>query len=278
MHATSVDWKRVRSSLSEAARRVARLLRRVRDPGAPGTGDWSAAETAAHLSHSFAANLSTVRGSTSDLPADLSGPTSEVLRVADYNDDNLELDPERDLATLAARIEATASEFLAATQDSAPDQPVTWLRGAKLPISALACHWIGESLLHGFDIARGNGLPWTVDPGHAALWFAGMAVPAVEGFDERALVDQEKAAGLRARVDMRVRGAARVLFVLEDGKLHVEGPAGKADCHVSIEPATNLLLSWGRIGPLRAMAGGRLVVWGRRPMQSLRLTRVLTQP
>jgi hypothetical protein len=282
MYATSVRWEHVRESLDAAGHRVADLLRRVRDPKAPGTGDWSAAETAAHLSHSFAANLNAVRGAGGELPPHLSSPVTTVPtlgNVSDFNASNLGVDEERDLGTLAARIEQTAADFLAETADAAGDEPVTWLTGVKVPVSALACHWIGESLLHGFDIARGSDLPWTIERTWAALWFAGLTVPLIEVSDPTTFVRQDKADGLRACVEMRVRGVDPVVFVLENGTLRVVSPSSrKAACHVSVDAATNLLLSWGRITPLRAMATGRLFVWGRRPMQAMQLTGALTSP
>src|SRR5436309_14168176 len=105
MDAGPVEWQRVRESLRGAAHRAARLLRVVPDPEAPGTGEWSAAETAAHLTHSLAVNLNAVRGRGGDLPPHLSSSAGTVDSVADFNASNLDLDPERDLEALAARIE-----------------------------------------------------------------------------------------------------------------------------------------------------------------------------
>jgi hypothetical protein len=279
MQLTSVDWSRVRGSLESAASRIASLLERVHDPEAPGTGDWDATETAAHLSHTFAANLGAVRGAPTGHSNTLTGPVTEVRDVTRYNAANLEHDVERDLGALASRIEATAREFLQETSDATGDEIVAWVDGAKLPISAVACHWIGESLLHGFDIAKSQGLPWRTEASWASQWFAGFLVPVVQGSDPTTWVDAARARRRRISVDVRVRGAGRALFRLEDGELSVENPTSRrAGCHLLADPAAYFLLTWGRIGPMRAMVTGKIAVWGRRPLDGQRLASCLRAP
>src|SRR5919109_3219705 len=138
MHVTSVDWRRAREVLEGAAHRVAGLLRTIRDPQAPGTGEWTAVETAAHLTHTFAVDLASARGEDLDLPPPMASPVTALGKVSDFNADNLGSDGERDLAVLATRIEEIAANFLSDTADSAGDEPTTWLGGGKLPVSALA--------------------------------------------------------------------------------------------------------------------------------------------
>src|SRR5438270_2521296 len=144
MSVPNVDWGRTREALQAAARRLRELVGAVADPGARGTGDWTAAETAAHLTHSYAINLGIARGSGPELPPELSAPEALVRAVSVFNDDNLRADPERDLRVLGPRIEQRACEFLEVTAGAAGDETVSWLGGAKIPLSGVACHMIGE--------------------------------------------------------------------------------------------------------------------------------------
>jgi len=280
---TKRDWLRLREALGEAATRTADLLHRVRNPAAPGTGAWTAAETATHLAAGLEADHAAAVG---QIPPDLS---PEVLSralgvtrstdVAGVNVAMLETNRERDLGQLSARIENTAGAFLEDTADAAGDEPVMWLGGVKVPVAAVVGHWIGESLLHGMDIATGSGLAWAIEPACAELTFTRFLVPLIDAFDPRAFVDQDRAKGTKARVEIRVRDAEPVQFVLEDGALRVERPpTTRASCYVAADAASNFLLTWGRIDPLRAAARGRIRVWGRKPWKALQLARALRMP
>ena len=278
MSVPAVDWEQTRATLESIARRVCELVGRVPDPSAPGTGEWTAAETAAHLTHSYGVNLGIARA-TREAPEELSAPGMLVQSVSVFNAVNLEADPERDLHVLGPRIDQRAREFLEETAGAAGDEPVQWLGGAKLPISSVACHMIGEALLHGADIGRGSGLPWAIPGPAAALASQGFTLALLDAVDPRAFVDQRRGAGLTARVDMRIRRGASVVFILEDGALRLEHPPERgADCHVSVDPVANYLMGWGRLSPVRAMVGGKLVVWGRKPWMAARLLGALRTP
>jgi hypothetical protein len=213
------------------------------------------------------------------LPEELSVADRLVSSVSTFNAGNLDADPERDLDILGPRIVQRAREFLEETADAAGDEPVQWLGGAKLPIRSVGCHMIGEALLHGLDIARGSDRPWPIPGPYAALVSHGLTLALLDSVDPRAFVDQRKATGLSARVDMRIRGTDGVLFDLHDGAIRLEYPStGRVDCHVSIDPVANFHMGWGRLTPLRAMATGKLVVWGRRPWKAGKLTGALRTP
>ena len=282
MNTTGEYWPRIREALSGAAHRTAALLRRTLDPAALGTGTWTAAETGAHLAFTLAADLTATGGRVPDLSPHLLSQAIGIARatdVAELNAATLESDPERDLGSLSARIEDRAAAFLEHTAEAMGDEPVTWLGGVKLPVSAVAGHWIGEALIHSQDIAGGSGLPWTMEPAWAELAFTRFLVPMLEASDPRAFVDQHRADGKKTRVEIRVRGAEPVLIVLDDGALRVErSSTTRASCYVAADAPTNFLLSWGRIDPLRAAATGRLRVWGSKPWKALQLARALRMP
>src|SRR2546427_10479461 len=110
MSVPAVDWTRARSTLEATARHAAELVAAVRDPSAQGTGDWTAAETAAHLTHSYGVNLGVARGLIREVPEDLSRPETLVPSVATVNASHLAPDPERDLGGLRPRSQQRAAE------------------------------------------------------------------------------------------------------------------------------------------------------------------------
>jgi hypothetical protein len=190
------------------------------------------------------------------------------------------LDPERDLDVLAGRIETRAAEFLRATTTAAAGDAFPWLvAGTTMPISVLTCHLLNEVVLHGYDLARAARRPWAVDRTAATLIFEGFLLAIFQALDPGTFVAAEKAAGVRASYDIRLRGGGRFLLLLDDGAMTVEAPSRrKVDCHLSADPAAFLLVAWGRISQWRAIPRGQLVAWGRRPWMGLRLRGMLRNP
>ena len=87
---------------------------------------------------------------------------------------------------------------------------------------------------------------------------------------------------MRARVEIRHRdrNAPRATLSFADGVLTVrpEPATEPVDCHICADPAVHLLLSYGRIGPVRPALTGRIVAWGRRPRLALVLPRLFRAP
>jgi len=95
----------------------------------------------------------------------------------------------------------------------------------------------------------------------------------------RGLVDQEKAAGVHATYDIRLRGGGRAFFVFDDGFLTVEGPSSRrVDCHLSADPTALLLVAWDRQSQWPAIAKGKLMAWGRRPWLGIQLRSFMRNP
>ncbi len=107
----------------------------------------------------------------------------------------------------------------------------------------------------------------------------GFLFPLAAAMDPRTVVDQQRAAGLRVRYDVRIRGAGRYHMVFDDGRLTIGAPSSEwVDCHLSVDPSTFLLLFWNRIGQWGAIGRGRLLAWGRKPWMGLRMRSLLRNP
>lgn len=268
-----VDWAEARVALDEAVERLVGLLRTVRNPQAPALGTWNVAEVAAHLSHAFDVVPALARRDRASLIADLSELAGATIALVDD-------DGERDLNVLADRIEAGAKEFLSFSTTAVPTDLGPWLvEGVGVTISMLTCHLLNEAVIHGYDIAAADGRPWKVDRHHAALIFQGFLLHVFRVLPATALVNQEKAAKVRACFEIRMRGATRFCLVFDRGTMRVEPPASRrVDCHLSVDPAAFLLVAWGRISQWRAIPKGQLLAYGRRPWLGLRLRSFVQNP
>lgn len=269
--ASNVDLGEARFALASVVPRLTDLIRGIRNPDAPAIGEWSAGDVAVHLAQVW-----------ETLPALGSGaidsPLSRLDELADLTSSMVRSEGDRDPHAAAARIEAAAAAYLAGPAPGDDTHP--WLvEGTRLPASAFACHILNESLVHGHDIARAEGRPWRISSAHAGLAIMGFIFPALSVLDPRAPVDQEKAAGVRACYDVRVRRAGSVRLLFEDGAVSIQLPSrGRVDCHVSADATTLFLLVWSRIGLWPGMLTGKVSVWGRRPWLGVRLPQMLRNP
>jgi hypothetical protein len=269
--ASTVDAAAARAALASVLPRLTALIRSIRNPEAAAVGEWNAGDVAVHLAHVWE-TLPALSGGAIQSPIqafdDLAGLTTSLVRG----------EADRDMSTIAARIEAAASTYLATPMADGGSRP--WLiEGTSLPACAFACHILNESLVHGHDIAHAEGRRWRIDSAHAGMAIMGFLFPALSVVDPRAPVDQQHAAGVRACFDIAVRRAGRVYLVLDDGAVSIESPSRRqVDCHISAEATTLFLLIWSRTSQWPGALTGRLAIWGRRPWLGLRLPSMLRNP
>jgi hypothetical protein len=189
-------------------------------------------------------------------------------------------DPERNLAILADRIEERAQEYLGECAGHSPDEPRPWLiEGTTVPLSALTCHLLNDTVMHGYDIAHAAGRKWRIEPAHAAMVVRQFFVPVIQTADPRVFVNHAEAAGLQATYDIRLRGHGRLIYSFDDGSLTVEEPsARRVDCHISADPVAFFMVFWQRQSQWNAIAKGQLIAWGRKPWLGLKFRSLLRNP
>ena len=258
-------------AVADVLPRFTELLRRNAAVTRTAVGSWTLPEVACHVSHVV----------EKDTDALLRRPLPHVelspAAVSVWTDAMLTNDPERDVHALADRIDALGSAFLA-IGTSPPTEPVTWVGGTQLAPSAVACHLLEELLVHGFDVARAARQRWRIEPSYAALAITGAAVPIIAA-SPQSWVRPNSDPRVRARVEIRLRGHQRFAMVLDNG-LTVELPPAStsADAYVSAAPEQLLLVMLGRRSHWRALLGGGVIAWGRRPQALLTLLRSTSPP
>jgi uncharacterized protein (TIGR03083 family) len=244
----------------EGMHRVVALLRSDVDPELKVSEDWTVRDVATHL----VTGLEFCRPMAAGEPS----PLAEVADVAANNASMIaEALPEPDLRVIADRVEKAWAALREAVVSQPADAMVTWHAGERLPMSALVGMMIGESEVHGYDVARAAGIPWLISAETAAITL-GCLAPALPLF-----LDTEAVGDFAGRFELRVRTRPeRAYLAIADHELTVEAePGGRVDCHISARGHELMLALYGRIGPITPALQGRMVAYGRRPWWGLRL-------
>jgi hypothetical protein len=265
-------WDDARTAVRTMSERIASLIRSIPDTGAPALGVWDAGQLAAHLTHVFEVDR--------DLLHERPSPLDDLADLSELTRSKVRDEAVRHPATLADRVEAAAAEFLGVAQALSGTEPRMWIGGVKVTASVLACHIVNESMVHGLDLARATGRRWPVGQDHARLAFEGFVVPMYRSLGRPAFaVNQERAAGVHACYDVRVRGGGRVFLVFADGGLTMEPPSDRTvDCHLWADARAVMLLAWHRTGLAGPVLRGQVLPWGRRPWLAFRLPGLLQLP
>jgi len=284
----TVDWAEAQEALRVMVGRLTKMMRAIPASTGNALGEWTLTEVAMHLSQAWVVVPGMARRDLSRafevLPGMVVTPGGSLLGdvwdLRDMTRLGVASDSERDLAVLADRIDERAAEFFSESAGASPDDRFAWLvEGSTVSRRTLTCHLLNETIMHGYDMALAAGAPWSIERDYAAIVLAGFVIPVLQALDPRAMVDQEKAAGLEATFDVRLRGGARFDFVFDDGALHVETPVGRrADCHLSVDPAAMLMVGWNRKSQWPAIAKGQFVAWGRRPWLGPRFASLIRSP
>jgi len=270
--ASTADPAEARAALTTVAGRLSTLLRSSPRPEAHAIGEWTVADTAVHVGNAWDLLPKLAAGEIDPL-------IDEVWELAGFTTSLTRSATDHDLGAIADRIDAAAASFLPAAA-AADATPRPWLvRGVSASMTTFVCHLLNESLVHGFDIARAQGIPWTIEPAHARLVLTGFLFPTLSSLPPTTMVDAQRAAGLRACYDLQIRRGDRVFLAFEDGAVSIEPPSNRrVDCHVNADAAALFLVMWGRRSQWPAVFTGKLASWGRRPWLGPRLRHLLRNP
>ncbi|MDT5069416.1 MAG: hypothetical protein QOK02_5571, partial [Mycobacterium sp.] len=191
---------------------------------------------------------------------------------AKVNARHLEEIPERDTNRLADMLDQAALAYIGVASCADPTADIATPNGLFIAPSTMTSLLLGEQVVHGLDIARSAGRPWTITDDDAHLVIPGVLDIAPE------YVRASRAVGVRVSYELRMRGGSRFRLALADGAATVTAAGEKADCVITADPVAFLLLGYGRITQWPQIFRGRLRASGRKPWLALRFGSLLMTP
>jgi len=269
------DGQAAGQALRAAAGRTAALLRRLREPAAivPGL-IWNAAETAAHLVTALQNYRELVLGTPNAeaMFAHAAAAETPTKHSEAYNAAELARFSERDPLRLADLLVPAVDAFLEAAAGRQDGERVRTGTGLCMTVPTMTAALLGEQLIHGLDIARAGKMAWPISRPDALLVIDAVMVMLPD------YLDRQRTAGLHRAYELRFRGGSRYRLQVDDGTATVTGPGRPVDCWVAADPATFLLLGYGRVSRRSQVIRGRIVVGGRKPWLAVASERLLTGP
>ena len=264
---------RARSALAAAVVRSAQLWRSIADSSAPVPGlAWTAGQTAAHVVADMGEYTEVLTRHVNGETAELNIPDGSPARARNSANDRHLVDvPERDMRRLADLLEAAAAKYLAAASAIDTSERVALLTadGLVLEPAVMTCLLLGEQLVHGLDIARAAHRPWNIERDDALL-----AIPAALSLVPKYLRPRTT----NASFELRLRGAPPYRVAIANGTGVVTVAGKKADCVITADPVTFLLLGLNRVPQLPQLLRGKLRAGGRKPWLAAKFGTLLESP
>jgi uncharacterized protein (TIGR03083 family) len=269
-----IDLAPTAEAIGRGGRRLADLLRDAGVAGRPhdATGadrpvrglEWTLAELTAHVA-ARTGRFATYLAGTDE-------PDAAVTGIAGENERDVAERRGRPFTDLVDELRANVDAFVATTRGRLGSDPVPWYSGVTLDVATASGLLLGELVVHGFDAARTLGVDWPIAARDARTIVRAAATVAPW------YVDPEQTKGERTTYRLAVRGGPAFRIVVDDGTASVEAADGPADCTIHADPASLVLLAYGRIARVRAGIRGRLFATGRRPWRALRFDRSFLPP
>jgi putative sterol carrier protein len=265
-----------RAALANAVARSTQLWRSVADSAAPVPGlTWTAGQTAAHVVGDMREYTEALTRHVNGDHAAIDIPDGSPARVrTGVNDRHLVDVSERDPRRLADMLEETAASYLAVASAIDTSQHVAILTadGLVLEPAVMTCLLLGEQLVHGLDIARAAHQSWSVSRDDALL-----VIPAVLSLAPKYL-RPSRTEKLNVSFELHMRGGRRYRMAITDGTGVVTAAGEKADCVITADPVTFLLIGFGRVSQFPVLLRGKLRAGGRKPWLAAKFGTLLASP
>ncbi|HEV7418810.1 MAG TPA: maleylpyruvate isomerase family mycothiol-dependent enzyme [Mycobacterium sp.] len=258
----------------DAVGRTSRLWRGIDTPNAPTPRlDWTVAETAAHVVGDLRDYTQALTRHGNGYMTHANPPMEPPSKLsAKVNARHLKEVPQRNLHQLAELLEEAAAAYLAVAASADPTAVIATPNGLDVAPSTMTCLLLGEQVVHGFDIARSAGVPWSVSDDDALLVIPGVLAIAPQ------YLRPSRAVGLRVSYELRMRGGCRYRMAVADGAATVTAAGERADCVITADPGVFLLLGYGRIAQWPPIFRGKLRAGGRKPWLAMRFGSLLARP
>ncbi len=261
---TPTSWTRLQHAMGATSEQLVGLLRSVRNPEARAVGEWSIRDLAVHLADTYTNYALYLRGQGelfSD-PSEITAHNARVVRAGHA----------MPVEEAAERIASSSAELARLVGQRRPDERVRWHGGIELDMSGFVAIPLSDAMIHAHDIAASEGRSFKPDPSHASATFANLT----QLFPY--YVDPSAAAGFSASYDLRLRGGDQRFLVFDNGGLEIATEPHPADCVISTDAFTFMLIGYNRISQWRPVLTGKVMAWGRKPWLGLKLPRLMAPP
>lgn len=231
------------------------------DRRVPATPAWTITDVVGHVAMEPKRYLELAAGG-GDWPRDVAAlPAFNAQQIADL--------PTRDIGELTDLLTLHGQRLSTSVAEYGDQAPLTRFDGDQLvPADLQIGTFLGELIVHGRDIAEAVDEDWPIDPAMVPLVYLGLH-QVLPGW-----VDPTRASGHTGTYELRLRGSTSYVYEFTDGRLTVDpGRPRRIDAHISAEPVTALLTSYGRTGQIGPALAGKVLIWGRRPWLALSLRR-----
>jgi uncharacterized protein (TIGR03083 family) len=268
------DHDQCLDAFRDAVGRTTQLWRSLEDPNAPTSRvDWTAAEIAAHMVGGIRDFTQTLTRYANGYMTHANPPMESPWKLgAKVNARHLEAIPERDPNRLADMLEEAALAYVAVASSADLSAVIATPNGLVIAPSTMTSLLLGEQVVHGLDVARSAGAPWTITDDDAHLVIPGVLNIAPE------YLRPSRAVGTRVSYELRMRGGRRFRLAVADGVATVTAAGERADCVITADPVAFLLLGYGRVTQWPQIFRGRLRAGGRKPWLALRFGSLLVTP
>jgi uncharacterized protein (TIGR03083 family) len=183
-----------------------------------------------------------------------------------------ELAPERNVKEIASALEKEMPALIDAWRAIPAGTVFVWHADLSLPIEVIAGLVLSDVLVHTVDLGRALGERMPIPKADAIAAFDAV-VPVIPNFLSP---EGQRFDGV---FDIALRDGPRYAFAFADGGVTItsEKPA-TAVCRMNGDPATLLLVSYGRIPPWRAALAGKVMAYGRKPWLAFRFPSFIRNP
>ena len=257
-----------------AVGRTSQLWRSLENPNAQTLRlDWTAAEIAAHVVGDLRDYTQALTRYANGYMTHANPPMESPWKLgAKINARHLEEMPVRDPNRLADMLEDAALAYVAAATSADSSAVIATPNGLVIAPSTMTSLLLGEQVVHGLDVARSAGVPWTITDDDAHLVIPGV-LNIAPGY-----LRPSRAVGVRVSYELRMRGGSRFRLAVANGVATVTAADERADCVITADPVAFLLLGYGRITQWPQIFRGRLRAGGRKPWLALRFGSLLLSP
>ncbi len=210
---------------SAAHTRVTELFRTVDPQLRVGDGDWTARDVLAHLCNVARRYTSAPR-------------LGETVREVDaINAEELSALDGLSADELLGKFERAFARYREVWSEIGPEHMWPFHGGGRLPTASLRANWLGEMLVHGYDVAAAAGMPWDISDADATDLLTLL----------RGIAPTYGRAGEPVAVEIAVDGSSPWVLAVDEDGVSTSEPGGRVSARLTGRAEGAVLLFYQRV-------------------------------